>query len=245
MPPRSSLFRRWKLCAAPGIYNLSLKSEQNEIEEILFRLLDNLSATVPSQTGREGAQLRHQIGRVRGDYMKLLSNDGFAIALLTCFKLAEQAKVGLLRLARVREQLFKEQPVGDISTSLVMSAITFCLGTESRLALLLTFTSREDVELVLKRMKKAFDIARDLAADAMDSDTYQKLTFLAGAVTNHLATAARPLPSMVTFHLAYNFPALTVSYRLYQAADRAEQLVAENHIVHPAFMLRDLRGLTR
>jgi hypothetical protein len=51
--------------------------------------------------------------------------------------------------------------------------------------------------------------------DAIDSATYQALTFLAGALTNHLATTAQPLPRMVQFHLKKNFPALKLSHRLY------------------------------
>lgn len=109
----------------------------------------------------------------------------------------------------------------------------------------LSFVSRDDVDAMLRKVKKAFDTARDKAADEIDSATYQQLTYLGGALINHLATSSRHLPRMVWFNLARNFPALTASMRLYHAADRAEELVQENHIVHPLFCLRDLRGLNR
>ena len=227
---------------------MTLKSEQGEIEAILFRLLDNLSVIITSQTGREGVRLRQQIGRVRADYMKLLSNDGFGLALLTCFRLAEVAKrrnIGLIGLTNVRQKLFEERPVGIIPTSIVMSAITYCLATESRLILLMQFTSRQDVETVMNKMRLAFDTARDMAADAVDSATYQALTFLAGSVTNYLATKSRPLPSMISFHMPKSYPSLKLSYRIYYEAIRAEELAQENKTVHPLFMQRELRGLSR
>lgn len=224
---------------------MSLKSEQTEILAVLTRLLDNLAKTITSQTGRTGADLRRQIGRVRDDYLELLDNGGFSVSLLTCFRLAEKANVNLWSLAYVRQQLIEEEPFGDIASAIVQAGISFCLATESRMVAALTFTSRDDVEVMMRKMKKAFDAARDKAADAIDSAAYQQLTYLSAALTNHLATASRHLPRMVRFKLAKNFPSLAVSYRLYYEADRAEELAAENRIVHPLFMLRDLRGLNR
>jgi hypothetical protein len=219
--------------------------QEDEIGDIVNRLLDNLSLCVSSQSGKPGADLRRQIGRVRGGYFELLINGGFGIALLTCFRLAFDANVKLNSLAHVRNQLLDEKPAKEIGSAIVQSAIMFCLSTESRIITRMTFVSREDCEVMMGKMKMAFDAARDKAADAIDSMAYQQLTFLAGALTNHLATASRPLPRMVAFHFARNFPALTASYRIYQVADRAEELVAENKIVHPGFCLRDMRGLNR
>lgn len=224
---------------------MSLNTERNEIEDILFRTLDNLSLTVSSQTSPNGSNLRRQIGRVRGDYFALLCNGGFAIALLTCFRLAHDANVQPARLAYVRQQLYEEEPSGPIATNIVMTAITFCLATESRMVANMTFVSRDDCEAMMKKMKIAFDAARDLAADAIDSNTYQTLTFLAGGLTNHLATSARPLPRMVNFNMALSLPSLAASHRIYYVADRAEELAAENHVIHPAFMPMALRGLNR
>jgi hypothetical protein len=224
---------------------MSLRTEQSEIEAVLFRLLDNLSLTISSRTGRAGADLRRQIGRVHDGYTDLIASGGFGIALLTCFRLAQDANVGLSGLAYVRKQLYKETPSGAITTSMVLSAITFCLSVESRIIVGMEFTSRDDVEKMMATMKVAFDTARDMAADAIDSSVYRTLTQLAGALTNHLATTARPLPRMVKFSLAKNFPALKLSQRLYYNADRAEELVAENSIVHPAFCLREIKGLNR
>lgn len=224
---------------------MSLKSEQVEIEKIVFRILDNLLLAVSSQTGRTGADLRRQIGRVRADYMKLLSNGGFGISLLTCFRLAEQANVKMASLAYVRDQLIKEEPSGGVSQAIAHSAISFCLATESRMITAIAYKSRDDVEAMMRKMKKAFDAARDLVADAMDSTTYRQLTFLAGSLTNHLATTSRHLPRMVKFSLVKNLPSLSASYLIYHTAERAEELAEENKIVHPAFCLREMRGLNR
>lgn len=218
--------------------------QKNEVIEVVNRLLDNLAGTVSSKVGRKGVALRQKIGDLRASFLEELRTETFAAKLLVCFQSASDAGVKLSSLANVHRKLFEERPVGDISTSIIQIATVFCLSAESRLILKIEFTSRDDVETMIKDMKIAFDTARDLAADAIDSFSYQTLTVLSGALTNHLATIARPLPRVVTFNMSTTMPALSLSNRIYHTADRWEELVLENKIVHPAFCLRQIRGLS-
>jgi hypothetical protein len=216
-----------------------------KFSDVLDRLLNNLAATVSSRVIVEGAAVRRQIGIIRATYATLLDNKTFATALLTCFNGAHSAKVNLNSLGRIREALFIEVPQSYAASALIQLAIGYCLSAEARLITEMTFTSRDDVAVMMAKMKLAFDTARDMAADAQDSASYQALTFLAGALTNHLATAARPLPRMVTFNLQSTLPALSLSQRLYYQGDRSDELVAENHTVHPAFCQREIVGLNK
>jgi len=168
----------------------------------------------------------------------------FATELQACFKSAQQANVKLATLFVVHEGLFDEVPVGEFSAAVVQMAIIFCLSTESRIITTLKFTNRDDVELMLGKMRGVFDIARVLAADAPDTSAYQQLTLLAGSLIDHLSNVSRPLPRMVKFSLKASLPSLTLSQLLYYTADRSEEIVDENKIVHPAFCLRELRGLS-
>lgn len=223
---------------------MSLNKEAVELDGIVNRLLDNLSLSVTSQTGRDGVELRHQIGKIRSNYVSMISDKTFPTELLLCFQTALKANVKLPGLVVIHDGLFHETPVGKISASIVQMGILFCLSTESRIIITMEFVSRDDVESMMNIMRGVFDIARVLSADAPDTTSYQRLTILAGNLISFLSDTARPLPRMVTFNLATSFPSLTLSQRLYYTADRAEEIVAENKIIHPAFCLREIRGLS-
>jgi hypothetical protein len=222
---------------------MSLRSELEEIGGIVGRLLDALSQTVTSQTGRDGVLVRQQISNLRAFYIDWLRDKTFANNLLVCFTDARVSNSKLSSFVVVRNVLFAETPVGDISTAIVQTATAYCLAAEARIIGDIEFKSRDDVDAMIQTMKAAFDTARDLAADSNDSSCYQTLTSLAGALTAYLANTSRPLPRMVTFKMATTLPALTLSQRIYYTANRWEEVVDENKTIHPAFMQRDIIGL--
>lgn len=224
---------------------MTINSERKEITAVVNRLLDNLSGMVSSQTGEAGYSLRRQIGDLRALYFTYLSDGTFATRLLDCFKIARTGGVTLPNFVRVREYLFTEVPTDEISITIVQAATGFCLSSESQIIAYTEFTRRDDVEAMIDVMKIAFDKARELAADGFDSEGYKSLTFLAGALTNHLAATALKLPKSVKFKVANSFPALVLSQRVYYDASRWEELVAENRVVNPAFCPREVTGLSK
>jgi prophage DNA circulation protein len=215
----------------------------DEFEQILTRLLDNLSAATAS-SGEQGAELRRRIGVMRADFMKQVNSGTFANELLTIFTLSQSANVALHGLVTVHDDLFAETPQDQIAKALVTSSIIFCLSTETRIIVAMEFTSRDDVEAMMVRMKDAFEIARELAVEDKESGAYETLTYMSGSLTNHLATTARPLPRMITFTVGKPLPALTLSNRIYYDATRWEEIVEENKTIHPAFCQRTIRGLS-
>ena len=44
------------------------------------------------------------------------------------------------------------------------------------------------------------------------------------------------LPSLVSYSFPRSLPSLVKAWRLYADSARADQLVAENKVIHPAFM---------
>jgi prophage DNA circulation protein len=215
----------------------------DEFEQILMRLLDNLSAATAS-SGEQGAELRRKIGVMRVDFMKMINAGTFANELLTIFSLAIEANIALHGLVSVRNGLFAEAPQEQIAKALVTSSIIFCLSTETRIIVAVEFTSRDDVEVMMERMKTAFETARELAVEDKESGAYETLTYMSGSLTNHLATTARPLPRMMKFTVGMPLPALTLSNRIYYDATRWEEIVQENKTIHPAFCQREIRGLS-
>lgn len=218
--------------------------ERREIDGVMNRLLDLLSSTISSRSGLNSAALRTAIGDLRASYMNRLADGTFAAALLNCFNIIVETGGELPRLVTVHQQLFLEEPIGVTAEAIVQTAISYCLATEAKLITAIEFVSRDDVETLLKQTRDAFDFARERAADAEDSTYYRQLTALSGTVIKYLADTARPLARIVTFKMPGPMPALAVSERIYYAADRWEEIVNENKIVHPAFCPRELRGLS-
>lgn len=217
--------------------------ERREIEGVVTRLLDLMSATVSSKSGRDSAALRNAIGDMRANFMLYLAQGTFADNLLECFTVIVNMGGELPRLAAVHQQLFLEEPVGQTTGTVVQLAISLCLAAESQVILSIEFTSRDEVDELLKRTREAFDTARELSADSSDPSFYKTLTSLAGSVTRYLADTARPLSRIVTFVLPDTMPALALSNRIYYDPARWEEIIEENKTVHPAFCQREIRGL--
>jgi hypothetical protein len=224
---------------------MTYSSQKTEIDAVANRLFDSLSLTISSRTGSEGASLRRQLGELRAFYVDYLHDGTLLQKLLDYFTAATNAGAKLISFFAVHENLFKETPVGDISSAIVQASIVYCMSAESRIIVKMEFTSRNDVENMIRAMKAAFDTARDLASDAMNTESYMALTSLAGSLTSFLGNASRPLPNMVAFHMAKSYPALSLSNRIYYTASRYDEIIKENHIIHPAFCMNDIVGLSK
>jgi prophage DNA circulation protein len=154
--------------------------------------------------------------------------------LVNCFDLVRQA--GRPKSSSIRcVQTESEQPRTLGGVLVQNSAIYLCLATEARIIAGTTFTSRQDVDALRAALRQPFDGAEEIAADDMDQATFMALIELDAAITNFLVTTARPLPRMIGYQFATSQPSLVIAHRLYQDASRADQIVQENKIVHPAF----------
>jgi prophage DNA circulation protein len=78
----------------------------------------------------------------------------------------------------------------------------------------------------------------------MDQMSYRGLVELHAGIIAFLVQTARPLPAMLQFSFAQSMPTLTMSNRLYYDASRADELRAENKVVHPLFMLSTGQALS-
>jgi hypothetical protein len=222
---------------------MSIKTEFQEIDEIVKRTLTNLLA-FSGMYGRPGAELRRACGDLAARMAIYIANGSFANRLLNCFKLATASGINLDWMDRVIKQLTAETPTTLSSTSVVQNSLIFALAQEARIIRATTYVSRDDVDATMKRMKNWFDIIKDIIADTMSGPAYQDFINLCAAITRYLTDAARPLPRMLYYEMPATMPGLTMSNYIYGEADRVEDLVAENKIVHPAFMVRTVRALS-
>ena len=210
------------------------KTDAKESAKIVKATLANLIKTVPS-SGRAGSDARSKISDTIVKAYPLLRTDAIADPLVECFDLALAAGAGLAPIARVRWQLAPTAPttLGGTLTKGVLSGL--CFAAEGTVISGMTFVSRQDVDRIKDAVQEPFAQAEEEAADAMDQASYMALIQLHAAIINFLVTTARPLPRMMNYQFADSHPSLVLAYKLYDTADRADEVRVENKIVHPAF----------
>ena len=210
------------------------KADVSEAAPLVLRLLKNLSVCIVA-TGLSGSQARTAIGDVAANVIPLLSGDALGTPLANCFNLVVLSGATQPQIAAVRVATELEQPLLLGAVIIQNSIIRLCLATEAQIIAGMTFVSRQDVDALKASLRQPFDDAEEIAADDMDQATFMSLMTLDAAITDFLVTTARPLPEMTSYQFAVVLPSLVIAYRLYQDASRADQVVSENKIVHPAF----------
>jgi hypothetical protein len=223
---------------------MSVKTEEKQLTDIINSICEYILQMV-SAKGIQAAELRRLVGLVRVNGLQYLVDNTFGTNLYNCFVVARTLPITADLVALVRIQITELNPTTPIATMVYDSAIQYCLTTECIFITQMIFTSRNDTQNMMARMTGAFNLARDNAAERMDSATYESLTYLAGTIINHLNTVALTLPELVNFQFGNNWPALSMANLIYQDTSRWEELVNENQVVHPAFMPRAIIGLSR
>lgn len=211
---------------------------------ILDRALDVLARSVKDR-GHPGAEVRRAIGDLRVKGMRYISDGVLGQPLADCFNLARIGGGSLATIKAVRLQVLSEAPRSLTAVSVTQSLVNLTLVQQSLILADMSFDSRDQVDEIFKDMNAAFDEAILTAADQYDSDACQKLVALHAAVSRLLTKIARPLPRMVSFTLQEErLPSLCASNFLYGDGSRAEELIKENGVVHPLFMIASGRALS-
>jgi prophage DNA circulation protein len=210
------------------------KRDAQEAAPIMQRSIAALLAAVPT-SGRTGADFRTACGSLIANAESLIQSDQAGPPLQACFDLARIAGATQAQLATVRSQTITEAPVSVGATMITGSIIEMCLATEGRVIADMTFVSRQDADALRLQLNTVFAGMEEYLADAMDQMSYRAVVQLHAAIIYYLVQTARPLPRMVTFAFAQSMPTLVLAQRLYADATRADELLAENKVVHPAF----------
>ena len=203
---------------------------------ILARFTAATLATGFTGAGEKGADVRRACGTLDASAEAALTRGEVASLVHACLHMARFAGATLEGMGRVRNALADEDPVYAVGQAVVAGSIRLCLSQEARILAAATLVSRDDVDRYTARMNDAFAGAEEIAADAGETGVYRALAALHAAVTRDLTTRARPLPRMVSYRLPTSIPALALANRFYGDADRADDLIQENRVVHPLFM---------
>jgi prophage DNA circulation protein len=200
--------------------------------------------TLAPTSGRPGSDLRTAVGDFIANAETLIANDESGPPLDAIFELARVTGLTQPQLESVRFAAVAETPKLLGAVLMQNALIYFCVAFECRIIADMTFVSRQDVDAIKAIMIDAFAPAEELAADDMDQAAYMALVQLHAALVFHLDQTARPLPLMLDYAFADVLPTVVLAYRLYSDAGRADELRAENKIVHPAFGLREGKALS-
>jgi prophage DNA circulation protein len=220
-----------------------LKDDAQEAADLVERTMLLLLNYVPTR-GRAGSDARTACGQLIVNAEKLCRYDIIGIPLDNCFDLARQAGMTLNQMDYVRTKIVAETPVLLGAVMIKNAEINLCLAQETLMLADTEFHSRQDVDDMKTKMNAGFNLSEEVAADDMAQMTYQKLVALHAAVSFYLIETGRPLPRLMQFRFSETLPSLVLSYKLYDIADRGDEVRVENKIVHPAFMQRIGRALS-
>ncbi|MEG3348417.1 hypothetical protein [Novacetimonas sp. GS1] len=104
-------------------------------------------------------------------------------------------------------------------------------------------SSYNDALSIRAQVVQAFDVEILAAADAYQDATYQALRSLRTAVVIDITTRGAQLAALITVTTPAPDSALSLAYRLYGDATRADDLISRADPVHPAFMPTSFEAL--
>jgi prophage DNA circulation protein len=209
--------------------------EADEVLGIVQRIGPVILSAAVNPRGDVGTGLRRAVGMLIAD-VNMTHLPTFVFAFGVCLDLCRHSEATLATMDRVRKALLAENPLSLPAVLLVNTAVRLTLATEARIIAFMTFRSREEVEAVATAMNAAFTQTAEIAADDCDQGSYMAVIQLHGNVTKHLADRGRQLPRIINYKYQMVMPSLRMSQRAYADPSRYQELVDENHVVHPAFM---------
>jgi len=209
----------------------------DEIVGIVKRIGPVVLSAAVKPTGTVGTALRRAVGMMVVD-RNMLDLETFCYAFSVCVDLARNCKATLTTMDRVRKAALAERPVSLQAVQTVLAIVRLTLATEARIVVYMAFRSREEVDAIAGVINAAFTQTIEVASDDLDAATYMALINLHGSVTQHLAMRGRLLPRVINYNYQTVMPSLRMAQRAYTNPTRHLELIAENSVVHPAFMPR-------
>ncbi|EHW7469792.1 TPA: DNA circularization N-terminal domain-containing protein [Escherichia coli] len=123
-----------------------------------------------------------------------------------------------------------------ISATMNTLIVVLCSGAMTRAAADARPSSRDEAEAITQRVSVQLDTALVLAGDRAEDGMYGSLLAIRSSFLATMSDRASGLSELIQVTLAQPLPALTLANRLYQDATRADELVQEARVPHPAFM---------
>jgi len=108
----------------------------------------------------------------------------------------------------------------------------------------LPLASSQDAANLRGQLSETFERGQTAAGNAGLDDSYRALVALENAVIRDITLRMLRLPALTTYRMAETPNAIALAWRLYQNADRCDELVDRTHAINPAFLPRTGRVLS-
>ncbi|HFI5643796.1 TPA: DNA circularization protein [Raoultella planticola] len=132
-----------------------------------------------------------------------------------------------------------QQIAATINTLIVI----LCSGAMTAAAANANPTSRDEAEDITRRVATQLDTALILAGDRGDDELYNALMQVRASFLSAMDLISAGLSELMQINTASPLPALVLANRLYQDGSRANELIQEANVPHPAFMPTTMRVL--
>lgn len=123
-----------------------------------------------------------------------------------------------------------------ISATINTLIIVLCTGAMTCSAANANPTSRDEAEQLAQRVSQQLDEALAVVGDRADDELYNALLGIRTAFISTMMARSSGLSDLMLVTMTQPIPALTLANRLYQDASRADELIQEARVPHPAFM---------
>ncbi|HGK4675299.1 TPA: DNA circularization protein [Kluyvera georgiana] len=114
--------------------------------------------------------------------------------------------------------------------------IVLCTGAMTSSATEANPTSRDEAEKLTQRVALQLDQALVVIGGRADDEMYNALLSVRTAFISTMTARSSGLSDLMQVTMAQSLPALTLANRFYQDAARADELIQEARVPHPAFM---------
>lgn len=215
-----------------------------EAVSVLTTVLETLRGVPGDATTTDAAALYQRIGVLEAEMAAGSLPASLGTRLLACFEAARTAGATQAAMGRARAAIGALSVSTPPAAYIQAAAVQMCLVEEAKIVAATTYRSRDAIQTAREALTIAFDNAQAQAADAGAGAVYRALVALQGAVARDLSARSRPLPRIATFSYSANLPTAVLATILYDDADRADEIRAENGINHPLFAPRAIRALT-
>lgn len=140
------------------------------------------------------------------------------------------------------QQATEDQNVAD---SINTTILVLCTGAMATAAVSANSGSRDEANALTERVSTQIDIAIVRAGDRGDDEICQALLVLQESFIATMATNSQELTDLIEYSTPLSLPALVLANRLYQDADRTDELIAATQTPHPAFMPKNMKVLRK
>ena len=223
----------------------SYYSQTQEAANVLDTLLNYILMSLPPGQTPQRDYCRRLVTTLRSDPGEAIRGNTLGTDLQNIYAAADAAGATYGGIEAARQYLMTQ--TGSTSAwviAVLNSALVMTLAEESQIITRMTFASQADVQGMIGHISDAFSQATALGIDDLDVTVYQTLVAMGGAIINYLAQVQLQLPRYMAYRAAAPWPSLYLAQRIYADPTRADEIEAENGVIHPAFCPVDLRILS-